>query len=278
MAASRSTVPARGDVTPTCGAAYTRRTYASVAWDENLLKVGSMDITKGQAAMAAAVGAATLGVALYSRSHQTAARPDQGTLPPQRNGAPVTVPTEHRTPTTRTHPPGTSFVGQWTVQDHTTGIVSHQSLFGQWSLLYFGSAALSPDKARKQLTRAKEALDAVESRSNMVGCGYLVSLAPEHDSTDKLQAVVQQVQGGMKGKILGLTGQQTAKVAEAVRRYRDEVAGTTEDIEEHLYLVGPHGEFCKIFDAQCSPGQIAEFILSHPDPHAIHAGKPAAAP
>jgi len=158
--------------------------------------------------------------------------------------------------------------GPFTLVDHTGRTVTNETFSGSFTLIYFGYT-FCPDMCPTELNDIALALEKMGERAHRV-TPLFITIDPERDTADRLANYV----GHFHDRLVGLTGssEQIAEAAEAYRVHfeRRETSGDRPYLMDHtsfVYLMGPQGEFLKMFRFGTPPEEMAESVFAAIERH-----------
>jgi protein SCO1/2 len=151
--------------------------------------------------------------------------------------------------------------GPFTLTDQTGRTVTDRDFRGKYQLIYFGYS-YCPDVCPTELGSMASAMDLLGPQSDKLQ-PLLITVDPERDTVSHLAEYVAL----FHPRLVGLTGtpEQIAAAAKAYRVYYAkrplEGGKSLEYLMDHsgfLYLMGPEGEFIRIFPAGTSGEELAK--------------------
>ncbi|WP_029029304.1 SCO family protein [Salinarimonas rosea] len=152
--------------------------------------------------------------------------------------------------------------GPFTLVDHFGTPVTQADFLGEPHLVFFGFTHC-PDVCPTKLFEIAETLDAVEARSGRNLRALFVTVDPERDTPDIMQAYVSS----FDDRILGLTGtpEQVDAVVSAYRAFARKVPLDDGDYTmEHtaiVYIMDEEGRFVAGLNTAKAPADAAEELL-----------------
>ncbi|WP_262693663.1 SCO family protein [Kordiimonas aquimaris] len=151
--------------------------------------------------------------------------------------------------------------GNFTLTSHTGEVVSNTDFDNQYMLIYFGYS-FCPDVCPLDLQKMSVALYQLEEE------GYdttpiqpiFITIDPERDTVEELASFMPD----FHPRLIGLTGT-PAEIADVARKYKvyyakREQPGTDSYLMDHQayqFVMGPGGEFLRIFSSRDKPQDIA---------------------
>lgn len=174
----------------------------------------------------------------------------------------------HQTPTEKTHNtliPAVKIGGEFTLVNADGQTVRNSDFLGRFMFIYFGFS-YCPDLCPTELQNMSLALDLVaETMPSAVQKiqPIFITIDPERDTPATLKQYVDHFYPTMAG----LTGsaEQIAAVAKAYRVYyakaiQDDSSDYLMDHSSFVYLMGPDGEFRRMFKQNTPPPKMAEAL------------------
>ncbi|ABS61637.1 Classical-complement-pathway C3/C5 convertase [Parvibaculum lavamentivorans DS-1] len=155
--------------------------------------------------------------------------------------------------------------GPFTLVDQTGKTVTEADFRGRYMLIYFGFT-FCPDVCPTELAIMAAALDALGDDAEKVQ-PIFITVDPERDTPEVMARYVPL----FHPRLIGLTGspEQIAEVANAYhvfyRKAEDESSSQdyTMDHSSIVFLMGPDGEYLKLFPPATAPEKMAADIASH---------------
>ncbi|MEP2828650.1 SCO family protein [Parvibaculum sp.] len=154
--------------------------------------------------------------------------------------------------------------GPFTLVNQDGETVTEETYSGKYMLIYFGFT-FCPDICPTELGIMTAALDRLGEKAKKVQ-PIFITVDPERDTPDVMARYVKL----FSPRLVGLTGtqEQIDKVAKAYhvfyRKAEDESSSDyTMDHSSIVFLMGPDGEYLKLFPPQTPPDKMAETIESH---------------
>lgn len=154
--------------------------------------------------------------------------------------------------------------GPFTLINQDGETVSEETFRGKYMLIYFGFT-FCPDVCPTELGVMSAALDRLGGRAEKVQ-PIFITIDPERDTPEVMARYVKL----FNPRLVGLTGtpEQIADVAKAYhvfyRKAQDESSSEyTMDHSSIVFLMGPDGEYLKLFPPQTPPDKMAETIESY---------------
>lgn len=152
--------------------------------------------------------------------------------------------------------------GPFTLVDHRGETVTEETFRGRYMLIYFGFT-FCPDVCPTELAAMSAAIDALGEDGEKVQPVF-ITIDPERDTPEVMARYVTL----FHPRLTGLTGspEQIADVAKAwhvfYRKAQDEgsSADYTMDHSSIVFLMGPDGEYLKLFPPMTAPEKMAEAI------------------
>ena len=154
--------------------------------------------------------------------------------------------------------------GPFTLVNQDGETVTEETYRGKYMLIYFGFT-FCPDVCPTELGIMSAALDRLGDKAEKVQ-PIFITIDPERDTPEVMARYVKL----FNPRLAGLTGtpEQIADVAKAYhvfyRKAEDE--SSTEYTMDHssiIFLMGPDGEYLKLFPPQTPPDKMAEAIESY---------------
>lgn len=155
--------------------------------------------------------------------------------------------------------------GPFTLVNHHGETVTEQDFRGRYMLLYFGFT-FCPDICPTELGVMAAAVNALGEKGEQV-TPVLITIDPERDTPDVLARYVAL----FHPRLVGLTG--TAEQMDAAARAWHVYYGRVEDESvseaytmDHssiVFLMGPNGEYLKLFRPQTPPDEMAREIAKY---------------
>lgn len=151
--------------------------------------------------------------------------------------------------------------GDFTLTAHTGDRMSNSDFRGKYMLIYFGYS-YCPDVCPLELAKMTLGLNALEEE------GYdtsplqplFISVDPERDTVEALAGYVQD----FHPRLIALTGtmEEIQDVAKKYRVYfkkrvQDGVEGYLMDHQSFIFVMGPDGDYVRLFSAKDKPEDIA---------------------
>ncbi|MDZ4380940.1 MAG: SCO family protein [Parvibaculum sp.] len=154
--------------------------------------------------------------------------------------------------------------GSFTLADETGATVTEETFRGRYMLIYFGFT-FCPDVCPTELGIVSAALDQLGDKAEKVQ-PLFVTIDPERDTPEVMARYVTLFHPRLKG--LTGTPEQIARIAKAYhvfyRKAEDESSSDyTMDHSSIVFLMGPDGEYLKLFPPQTPPEKMAEAIASY---------------
>lgn len=154
--------------------------------------------------------------------------------------------------------------GPFTLVNHNAETVTDETFRGRYMLIYFGFT-FCPDVCPTELSIMSAALDRLGEKAEKVQ-PLFVTIDPERDTPEVMARYVTL----FHPRLVGLTGtpEQIAGIAKAYhvfyRKAEDESSTDyTMDHSSIVFLMGPDGEYLKLFPPQTPPDKMAEAIASY---------------
>ena len=154
--------------------------------------------------------------------------------------------------------------GSFTLVNDAGETVTDETFRGRYMLIYFGFT-FCPDVCPTELGIMSTALDQLGEDAEKVQ-PIFVTIDPERDTPEVMARYVTL----FHPRLVGLTGtpEQIARIAKAYhvfyRKAEDESSPDyTMDHSSIVFLMGPDGEYLKLFPPQTPPDKMAEAIASH---------------
>ncbi|PKP76979.1 MAG: SCO family protein [Alphaproteobacteria bacterium HGW-Alphaproteobacteria-3] len=153
--------------------------------------------------------------------------------------------------------------GPFTLADETGATVTEETFRGRYMLIYFGFT-FCPDVCPTELGIVSAALDQLGDKAEKVQ-PLFVTIDPERDTPEVMARYVTLFHPRLKG--LTGTPEQIARIAKAYhvfyRKAEDESSSDyTMDHSSIVFLMGPDGEYLKLFAPGTSPDKMAEDIAA----------------
>lgn len=152
--------------------------------------------------------------------------------------------------------------GPFKLFDAENNLVTESILRGNWILLYFGYTS-SPDVGPAEVDKMAKAIDILESQHNLKVKPVYITIDPQRDSPDQLQAYLSE----FDSRIMGLTGPISA-VRQIAQEYRVFFKKIDEEGQDYLvecsnnmYLLDPNMDTVRWFGAEYDASQLADGIL-----------------
>lgn len=154
--------------------------------------------------------------------------------------------------------------GPFTLVNQDGETVTEETYHGKYMLIYFGFT-FCPDVCPTELGIMTAALDRLGEKAEKVQ-PIFITIDPERDTPEVMARYVKL----FSPRLVGLTGtpEQIDEVAKAYhvfyRKAEDE--NSTEYTMDHssiVFLMGPDGEYLKLFPPQTPPDKMAEAIESY---------------
>lgn len=167
--------------------------------------------------------------------------------------------------TTETASTGKAQVGgPFTLVNQDGETVTEETYRGKYMLIYFGFT-FCPDVCPTELGFMTAALDQIGDKAEKVQ-PIFITIDPERDTPEVMARYVKL----FSPRLVGLTGtpEQIDNVAKSYhvfyRKAEDEHSTDyTMDHSSIVFLMGPDGEYLKLFPPQTPPDKMAETIASH---------------
>ena len=154
--------------------------------------------------------------------------------------------------------------GPFTLVNDAGETVTDETFRGRYMLIYFGFT-FCPDVCPTELGIMSAALDQLGEKAEKVQ-PLFVTIDPERDTPEVMSRYVTL----FHPRLMGLTGtpEQIASIAKAYhvfyRKAEDESSTDyTMDHSSIVFLMGPDGEYLKLFPPQTPPDKMAETIASY---------------
>lgn len=154
--------------------------------------------------------------------------------------------------------------GPFTLVNDAGETVTDETFRGRYMLIYFGFT-FCPDVCPTELGIMSAALDQLGEKAEKVQ-PLFVTIDPERDTPEVMARYVTL----FHPRLTGLTGtpEQIASIAKAYhvfyRKAEDESSTDyTMDHSSIVFLMGPDGEYLKLFPPQTPPDKMAETIASY---------------
>ena len=155
--------------------------------------------------------------------------------------------------------------GPFTLVDQDGETVTEETFRGKYMLIYFGFT-FCPDVCPTELGVMTSALKALGEDAEKVQ-PIFITIDPERDTPEVMARYVQL----FHPRLVGLTGtpEQIDRVAKSYhvfyRKAADETSSAeyTMDHSSIVFLMGPDGEYLKLFPPQTPPDKMAEAIASY---------------
>jgi len=154
--------------------------------------------------------------------------------------------------------------GPFTLVNDAGETVTDETFRGRYMLIYFGFT-FCPDVCPTELGIMSAALDQLGEKAEKVQ-PLFVTIDPERDTPEVMARYVTL----FHPRLMGLTGtpEQIASIAKAYhvfyRKAEDESSTDyTMDHSSIVFLMGPDGEYLKLFPPQTPPDKMAETIASY---------------
>ena len=152
--------------------------------------------------------------------------------------------------------------GPFTLVNHLGETVTEQDFRGRYMLIYFGFT-FCPDICPTELGVMSAAVNALGSKGEQV-TPVLITIDPERDTPEVLARYVAL----FHPRLVGLTGtpEQVDAAAKAWHVYYGKVEDEsvseayTMDHSSIVFLMGPDGEYLKLFRPQTQPDEMAQAI------------------
>lgn len=151
--------------------------------------------------------------------------------------------------------------GPFVLTSHTGETVSNRDFRGRYMLIYFGYS-FCPDVCPIELAKMTAALSMLESEGfdTTPLQPLFISVDPERDTVEALADYVVD----FHPRLIGLTGTE-AEVAAAAKAYRvyykkrvqEGVEGYLMDHQSVIFVMGPDGEYQRIFTSRNTPADMA---------------------
>ncbi|KAI0499155.1 hypothetical protein KFK09_020057 [Dendrobium nobile] len=152
--------------------------------------------------------------------------------------------------------------GPFKLYDTENHLVTESNLRGNWILLYFGYTS-SPDIGPAEVDKMAKAIDILESQHNIKVKPVYITIDPQRDSPDQLQAYLSE----FDSRIIGLTGP-ISSVRQIAHEYRVFFKKVDEEGQDYLvecshnmYLLDPNMDTVRSFGAEYDASQLADGIL-----------------
>lgn len=128
--------------------------------------------------------------------------------------------------------------------------------------MYFGYTS-SPDVGPAEVDKMAKAINILESQHNLKIKPVYITIDPQRDSSDQLQAYLKE----FDSRIIGLTGPSSA-VRQIAQEYRvffkkvdEEGQDYLVDCSHNMYLLDPNMDTLKWFGTEYDASQLADGIL-----------------
>lgn len=162
-------------------------------------------------------------------------------------------------------PAAASVGGPFTLVNHDGETVTDEDFRGKYMLIYFGFT-FCPDVCPTELGVMSSAVNSLGEEAEKVQ-PIFITIDPERDTPEVMARYVAL----FHPRLVGLTGtpEQIDKVAKAYhvfyRKAADESSSAdyTMDHSSIVFLMGPDGEYLKLFPPQTSPDKMAETISEY---------------
>ncbi|KAH0455429.1 hypothetical protein IEQ34_015461 [Dendrobium chrysotoxum] len=152
--------------------------------------------------------------------------------------------------------------GPFKLYDTENRLVTESNLRGNWILLYFGYTS-SPDIGPAEVDKMAKTIDILESQHNIKVKPVYITIDPQRDSPDQLQAYLSE----FDSRIIGLTGP-ISSVRQIAQEYRVFFKKVDEEGQDYLvecshnmYLLDPNMDTVRWFGAEYDASQLADGIL-----------------
>ena len=151
--------------------------------------------------------------------------------------------------------------GDFTLTAHTGDRMSNTDFRGKYMLIYFGYS-FCPDVCPLELAKMSASLNMLEKEGyNTAPLQPLfITIDPERDTVEALASYVQD----FHPNLIALTGtmEEIQDVAKKYRVYfkkrqQDGVEGYLMDHQSFIFVMGPDGEYVRLFSAKDKPDDIA---------------------
>ncbi|MBA4208859.1 MAG: SCO family protein [Parvibaculum sp.] len=157
--------------------------------------------------------------------------------------------------------------GPFTLVNHEGETVTEEDFRGRYMLLYFGFT-FCPDVCPTELGAMASAINALGEKGEQV-TPVLITIDPERDTPEVMARYVAL----FHPRLVGLTGtpEQIDAAAKAwhvfYRKAEDESSSAdyTMDHSSIIFLMGPDGEYLKLFRPHTPPGEMAQEIAKYLD-------------
>lgn len=153
--------------------------------------------------------------------------------------------------------------GPFKLFDTKHHLMTESDLQGNWILLYFGYTS-SPDVGPAEVAKMAKAIDILESQHGLKVKPVYITVDPQRDSPDQLQAYLEE----FDSRIIGLWGP-SAAVRQIAQEYRVFLKKVDEEGQDYLvecsqnmYLVDPNMDTVRCFGAEYDASQLADGILN----------------
>ena len=161
--------------------------------------------------------------------------------------------------------------GPFELVDTNGGLVSDDSLHGQYVLVYFGYTNC-PDVCPIDMNRISMALNILEAEMDLAGKiqPVFITVDPARDTSEVIGSFLARYHDSF----IGLTGTQVQieKVAADYKVYIEAILASEQghDAEtglinhsSHIYLMGPDGNYTTHFGADLPPSQLAAALTGY---------------
>jgi len=137
---------------------------------------------------------------------------------------------------------------------------------GEVVLIYFGFISC-PDVCPTSLAVMRQAIDQLSEEQREKVRGLFISVDPERDTVDELNAYTQY----FSDRIIGVTGS-TEEIDSVVKQYGayykfvqldDSALGYTVDHSARIYLIDPEGQLADILAHDVNPNELHSKILAY---------------
>ncbi|XP_020579547.1 protein SCO1 homolog 2, mitochondrial isoform X2 [Phalaenopsis equestris] len=153
--------------------------------------------------------------------------------------------------------------GPFKLFDTENHLVTESNLRGNWILLYFGYTS-SPDVGPAEVDKMAKAIDILECQHNLKVKPVYITIDPQRDSPEQLQAYLSEIDPRIKG----LTGP-ISSVRQIAQEYRVFFKKVDEEGQDYLvesshnmYLLDPNMDTVRWFGAEYDASQLADGILA----------------
>ncbi|XP_020243225.1 protein SCO1 homolog 2, mitochondrial [Asparagus officinalis] len=152
--------------------------------------------------------------------------------------------------------------GPFKLYDTENHLVTDHDLRGNWTLMYCGYTS-SPDVGPAEVQKMAKAIDILESEYSIKLKPVFITIDPERDTPDQLQAYLKE----FDSRIVGLTGP-IAAVRQMAQEYRVYFKKVDEEGQDYLvessnnmYLFDPNMEIVKTFGVEYDALQLSDAIV-----------------